>query len=57
MGKWIPPHLCYLFLLLHLLTFLTTMDMCLIPGITLSLDQWNMLRDNAEEIDKALGHS
>ncbi|KAB5548228.1 hypothetical protein DKX38_011634 [Salix brachista] len=26
-------------------------------GITLSLEQWNMLRDHAEEIDKALGHS
>ncbi|KAG6767381.1 hypothetical protein POTOM_028585 [Populus tomentosa] len=26
-------------------------------GITLSLDQWNMLRDHVEEIDKALGHS
>ncbi|KAG5245103.1 RNA polymerase II transcriptional coactivator KIWI family protein [Salix suchowensis] len=26
-------------------------------GITLSMEQWNMLRDNAEEIDKALGHS
>ncbi|KAL9356449.1 hypothetical protein Peur_049702 [Populus x canadensis] len=26
-------------------------------GITLSLEQWNMLRDHVEEIDKALGHS
>ncbi|KAK8586747.1 hypothetical protein V6N13_085769 [Hibiscus sabdariffa] len=26
-------------------------------GISLSLDQWNTLRDHAEEIDKALGEN